>query len=79
MPRVPRPRQPGPPEARAKLEEFTRDYERRQREHGKAAERLRAERDEAIRQAHKEGMPLRDIAAVVRLSHQHVSRIARGP
>jgi DNA-directed RNA polymerase specialized sigma24 family protein len=78
MPWMPRPPQERPPEARRRLERFARDYERREREHDRAGERLRAERDEAIRQAHRDGLPTRDIAAIMHLSHQHVSRIVRG-
>jgi hypothetical protein len=42
-----------------------------------ARAKLRAQRDEAIRRAYRDGLPIRDIAAIVELSHQHVSRIAR--
>jgi DNA-directed RNA polymerase specialized sigma24 family protein len=42
-----------------------------------AAERLRAERDEAIRQAYKDGLPMADIAKVLNMSHQRVSQIVR--
>jgi transposase-like protein len=42
-----------------------------------AGGRLRAERDEAIRRAYREGLPVQDIAAVAKLSHQHVFRIVR--
>jgi hypothetical protein len=73
--RMPRPPQPRPPEARARLERFARDYECRKQEHAEAGERLRAERDDAIRRAYRDGLPVRDIAAVLKLSHPHVSRI----
>jgi DNA-directed RNA polymerase specialized sigma subunit len=56
---------------------FARDHERRERDHAEAGERLRAQRDEAIRQAYRDGLPLVDIAAILGLSHQHVSRIVR--
>lgn len=78
MPHVPRPPKERPPEARRRLERFARDHERRERKHEEAGERLRAQRDEAIRRAYREGLPLVDIAAVLGLSHQHVSRITRG-
>ncbi len=77
LPRMPRPPQPRSPEARARLERFARDYERRKQEHAEAGERLRAERADAIRQAHRDGLPIRDIAAVLKLGHPHVSRIKR--
>jgi DNA-binding NarL/FixJ family response regulator len=74
---VPRPRQERPPEVRRRLQRFARDYERRQERHAEAGEQLRAERDEAIQQAHRDGLPTRDIAVILGLSHQHVSRIVR--
>ncbi|MGH9521222.1 MAG: sigma factor-like helix-turn-helix DNA-binding protein [Terriglobales bacterium] len=42
-----------------------------------AAERLRAERDEAIRAAYKDGLPMAAIAQVMGMSHQRVSQIVR--
>jgi hypothetical protein len=78
MPPVPRPRQERPREAQRRLDRFVQTYERRQEQHTEAGERLRVERDEAIRQAYREGLPLMDIARIVGLSHQHVSRIVRG-
>jgi hypothetical protein len=74
---MPRPRQARPPQARARLERFARDYERRERQQAEARAKLRAQRDEAIRRAYRDGLPIRDIAAIVDLSHQHISRIAR--
>jgi hypothetical protein len=35
----------------------------------------RVERGDAIRQAYRDGLPVRDIAAVLKFSHPHVSRI----
>jgi DNA-directed RNA polymerase specialized sigma subunit len=61
-----------------RLEDFARDYARREEELKRAREELRRERDEAIRQAYRDGLPLQDVAAVVGLSHQYVSRIVRG-
>ena len=43
----------------------------------RAAERLRSDRDKAIRAAHKAGLPMADIAHVLKMSHQRVSQIAR--
>jgi DNA-directed RNA polymerase specialized sigma subunit len=42
-----------------------------------AAEKLRTDRDEAIRTAYNEGLPMSDIATVLGLSHQRVSQIVR--
>ena len=60
-----------------RLEDFARDYARRDEELERAREELRRERDEAIRQAHQDGLPLQDVAAIIGLSHQYVSRIVR--
>jgi len=38
---------------------------------------LRVERDEAIRAAYKDGLPMTAIAAVMDLSYQRVSQIVR--
>lgn len=43
----------------------------------KQAEGLRAERDEAIRAAYKDGLPMKAIAEVLDMSHQRVSQIVR--
>jgi DNA-directed RNA polymerase specialized sigma subunit len=40
-------------------------------------EKLRAERDQAIRAAYREGLPMSDIAALLGMSHQRVSQIVR--
>ena len=42
-----------------------------------AAEKLREERDKAIRAAYKDGLPMADIAQVLKMSHQRVSQIVR--
>ncbi len=59
------------------LVSFAADYQGRQDEIECAAERLRIDRDEAIRTAYNEGMPMSDIASVLDLSHQRVSQIVR--
>jgi len=41
------------------------------------AERLRGDRDLAIRQAYKEGLPMADIARILDMSHQRISQIVR--
>jgi hypothetical protein len=38
---------------------------------------LRRERDEAIRRAYGEGLPMKAIAQTMHLSHQRVSQIVR--
>jgi DNA-directed RNA polymerase specialized sigma subunit len=38
---------------------------------------LRDERDEAIRQAYRDGLPMKAIAQVLGMSHQRVSQIVR--
>ncbi len=40
-------------------------------------EELRADRDLAIREAYDGGMPMREIATVLEISHQRVSQIIR--
>ena len=77
MPRVPRPRRERPRKALERPDRAARDYERRQQRHAEAGERIRAFRDEAIQRAYREGLPTRDIVALVGLSQQHVSRIVR--
>jgi DNA-directed RNA polymerase specialized sigma subunit len=41
------------------------------------AERLRADRDRAIREAYKDGLPMAAIAKVLKMSHQRISQIVR--
>jgi transposase-like protein len=43
----------------------------------RSGERLRAERDKAIRVAYRGGLPMSVIAQVMELSHQRVSQIVR--
>jgi transposase-like protein len=60
-----------------RLKAFTRDHRRREKELDRQRAELRRERDRAIRDAHRDGLPIEDIARIVGLSHQHVSRIIR--
>jgi DNA-directed RNA polymerase specialized sigma subunit len=62
----------------APLEDLTREHQRREEALGRERKRLRRERDQAIRQAYRDGLPLQDIAEIVGLSHQYISRIVRG-
>jgi DNA-directed RNA polymerase specialized sigma subunit len=41
------------------------------------AEKLRAERDAAVRTAYHDGLPMSEIALVLSISHQRVSQIVR--
>ena len=43
----------------------------------RTADALRRERDEAIRRAYGEGLPMTAIARLVGMSHQRVSQIVR--
>lgn len=63
------------PEAKAKLKALVTTYGQRERKIEKQAEKLREERDKAIRAAYREGMSMADIAAVLKMSHQRVSQI----
>lgn len=65
------------PEARARLAAFAEEYSRRDADLARLAERLRADRDQAIRQAYKDGLPMADIARVLGMSHQRISQIVR--
>lgn len=56
---------------------FATEHARREVELEQAAEALRTERDEAIRQAHKDDLPMSDIADILSLTHQRVSQIVR--
>jgi DNA-directed RNA polymerase specialized sigma24 family protein len=51
--------------ARVALEAFAADYERREAQLRRAAEKLREDRDAAVRAAHDNGMSTREIAAVM--------------
>jgi DNA-directed RNA polymerase specialized sigma subunit len=59
------------------LKAFATDYGRREQKIGRAVERLRTDRNKAIRKAYDNGMPMRDIAIVLEISHQRVSQIIR--
>ena len=65
------------PEAKATLEAFAADYRRRDAALDKQKEELRDERDEAIRAAHKDDLPMMDIAAVLDMSFSRVQQIVR--
>ena len=65
------------PEARARLSAFAEEYSRRDADLGRLAERLRGDRDRAIRQAYKDGLPMADIARILDMSHQRISQIVR--
>jgi len=59
------------------LSAFARDYAEREDALEQAHEALRSERDDAIRQAYREGLPMAAIAQVLGMSHQRVSQIVR--
>jgi hypothetical protein len=59
------------------LSAFAEDYARQKGEFALAEERLRAERDEAIRAAYRDGLPMAAIAQVMDPSHQRVSQVIR--
>jgi DNA-directed RNA polymerase specialized sigma subunit len=74
--RIPRPKRKAP-EARAALVAFAAEHGRREAELEQLAEALRDDRDKAIRQAYKDGLPMSGIAEVLAISHQRVSQIVR--
>lgn len=65
------------PEARTRLAAFAEDYARRRADLDEAEEKLRLDRDEAIRAAYRDGLPMTSIAQVLGLSHQRVSQVVR--
>jgi len=65
------------PEARKRLMAFAKDHAKREDKLEQQAERLRAKRDQAIRAAHRDGLPMKAIAQVMDMSHQRVSQIVR--
>jgi DNA-directed RNA polymerase specialized sigma subunit len=56
---------------------FAEAHAKREGEQEHAAERLRAERDRAVKAAYKDGLPMKSIAQVMGMSHQRVSQIVR--
>jgi hypothetical protein len=62
---------------RERLAAFDADWRRRRAEHEAAGEQLMAERDSAIREAYAAGVTQPEIAAILGLSQQLVSRIVR--
>jgi DNA-directed RNA polymerase specialized sigma subunit len=50
---------------------------RREQKIESTVEKLRADRDKAIRKAYEGGMPMREIATVLAITHQRVSQIIR--
>lgn len=73
---IPRPRRKSP-EAQVRLKTLAGDFQRRELELGKDTERLRADRDAAIRNAYNGGMAMADIATILGMSHQRISQIVR--
>lgn len=65
------------PDARASLRAFATEYRRREEVLDRTSEKLRVDRDRAIREAYAGGMTMRDIAKTLVLSHQRVSQIVR--
>jgi DNA-directed RNA polymerase specialized sigma subunit len=65
------------PEAQARLAAFAEEHGRREQALERKADDLRADRDGAIREAYKGGMPMTEIARVLKMSHQRVSQIVR--
>jgi DNA-directed RNA polymerase specialized sigma subunit len=61
----------------SRLAAFAEDYVRREAALEQAGEDLRQERDEAIRTAYGEGLPMKAIARIMGMSHQRVSQIVR--
>jgi DNA-directed RNA polymerase specialized sigma24 family protein len=65
------------PEVRERLAAFAEEHAGRESELEQTAEDLRAERDQAIRAAYRDGLPMEAIAQVMGMSHQRVSQIVR--
>ena len=65
------------PEAQSELAAFAKDYAEREAAWEADGERLRAERDRAIRAAYRKGLPMAAIARVLAISHQRVSQVVR--
>jgi DNA-directed RNA polymerase specialized sigma subunit len=60
-----------------RLTTFAKECARREADLARLAERLRGDRDQAIRQAYKDGLPMADIARILDMSHQRISQIVR--
>lgn len=56
---------------------FAKAYSEREEALAHQAEQLRIERDEAIRAAYRDDLPMTAIAQIMGLSHQRVSQIVR--
>jgi DNA-directed RNA polymerase specialized sigma subunit len=65
------------PRTKERLAAFAKDYAKREAALEQQAENLRRERDQAIRVAYGEGLPMKAIAQIMHLSHQRVSQIVR--
>jgi DNA-directed RNA polymerase specialized sigma subunit len=65
------------PDARTRLAAFVEGYAERETALERQAESLRRERDQAIRRAYADGLPMTAIARTVGMSHQRVSQIVR--
>jgi|GEM_PF-3486529 len=65
------------PEAQARLTVFADEYAKRSAEIEAAEEALRTERDDAVRAAYRDGLPMATIATTLGISHQRVSQIVR--
>jgi DNA-directed RNA polymerase specialized sigma24 family protein len=59
------------------LAAFAKAYSKRETALEQRAAELRRERDEAIRKAYGEGLPMAAIARTMGMSHQRVSQIVR--
>jgi DNA-directed RNA polymerase specialized sigma subunit len=64
---------------RKSLAEFMTEWRQRREAHEETGERLLAERNDAIRAAYAAGVTQTEIAEVVGLRQQYVSRILRAP
>ena len=56
---------------------FAAEHASREADLEKVADKLRTDRDKAIRKAYKDGLPMSAIADVLAISHQRVSQIVR--
>jgi DNA-directed RNA polymerase specialized sigma24 family protein len=76
IPWIARPKRQAP-EAKAKLESFAREYENRETVLDEQRDELRADRDDEIRQAYKDDLPMTDIAEILGVSYARVQQIIR--